>query len=126
MPFLDTMKSILNLEPPKPTLKLVTINSAENLHELPLGFFNVECASGRKSLGYNGSFYCFDVGETVVDGKRITLDKPRAELPTVKLDFTKRDSSIVAGCTVIDTDSIDSDGTVLWDGMPPLDGVPWR
>ena len=45
MPFLDLVKSILNLEPPKPTLQLVTVNSSDNYSELPFGFFNVEAAS---------------------------------------------------------------------------------
>lgn len=124
MAFLDVARSILNLEPPKPTMKLVTVNSAENLHELPRGFFNVECASGRKSLGYNGSFYCFDVGETVVDGKRITLDKPREELPTVKLDF-RRDSQTVMGRSVIEVDADDYD-PVSWAGDQPPSGVQYR
>jgi hypothetical protein len=111
---------------PQPT-QFIVIDGANNYNEVPRGFFNVETASGRKSLGYRGSTGLFwEVGETVNDGKRVTLDKPREELPTVKLNFTKRDSSTVAGCTVIDTDSIDSDGSVEWCGDPPSSGVQWR
>ena len=125
MSFIDVASSILNLEPPKPTLQLVVIASAENLHELPKGFFNVETASGKKSLGWNGTFYCYEVGETVNDyGKRITLDKPRSELPTVKLDF-RRDSQTVMGHGVIETDAEDYD-PVSWAGDPPSSGVQWR
>jgi hypothetical protein len=125
MPFLDVMKSVLNLEPPKPTTRLVVISGADNLHELPRGFFNVECASGRKSLGYNGGFYCFDVGETVVDGKRVTLDKPRSELPTVKLDFRSSSVQTVMGRSVIETDAEDYD-PVSWEGDQPSSGVQYR
>jgi hypothetical protein len=111
---------------PQPT-QFIVIDGANNYNEVPRGFFNVETASGRKSLGYRGNTGLFwEVGETVNDGKRVTLDKPREELPTVKLNFTKRDSSTVAGCSVIDTDSIDSDGSVEWCGDPPSSGVQWR
>jgi hypothetical protein len=127
MPFLDVVKSILNLEPPKPSLALITVNGADELHELPRGFFNVETASGKKSLGYNGAtFYCFDVGETVVDDKRITLDKPRSELPTVKLDYRGQGSNVVGGHSIIETDTFDSGETVSWSGMPPSGGVQLR
>ena len=47
MPFLDVVKSILNLEPPKPTMALITVNSFSP-EELPLGFFNVITRSGKK------------------------------------------------------------------------------
>lgn len=125
MPFLDVMKSILKLEPPKPTLQLVIVTGADNLAELPKGFFNVETASGKKSLGYNGiNFLSWDVGETVVDGKRITLDKPRAELPTVKLDYRFQSQNTINGHAVIETDADDFE--VGWDGAPPSSGVQWR
>lgn len=118
MSFMDTVKNILNIEPPSPTLQLVVINSADNLAELPRGFFNVIAKSGRKSLGYNGSWWSFDVGETVVDGMRITLDKPRLELPTVKLDFRSQNAQTVMGHAVIEVDAGDCD--VEWDGKKPL------
>jgi hypothetical protein len=124
MPFLDVVKSILNLEPPKPTLKLVVVNSSDNYEELPFGFFNVETASGRKSLGYRGGFVCFDVGETVVDGKRVTLDKKRDELPTVKLDYRSQSTNVVNGHSIVE---IDTDrGEVSWTGAPPSSGVQLR
>ena len=92
MPFLDVVKSILNLEPPKPTMALITVNSFSP-EELPLGFFNVITRSGKKSLGYRGGFVTYDCGKTVVDGKRVTLDKPLEELPTVKLDYGRTDGA---------------------------------
>ncbi len=125
MPFLDVLKSILNIEPPKPPIQLVTVSGFDP-SELPLGFFNVVTASGRKSLGWNGSFVSYDVGETVVDGKRITLDKKRDELPTVKLDYRSQSSNTVNGRTVIETDSMESDGEVSWCGAPPSSGVQLR
>lgn len=125
MPFLDLVKSILNLEPPKPTLQLVTVNSSDNYSELPFGFFNVEAASGRKTLGYRGSFVTFECGPTVVDGaKRLTLDKKRDELPTVKLDFRSRTSNVVNGHGIIETDTDDCE--VNWTGAPPSSGVQYR
>lgn len=115
MSFIDTFKEVFNLAPPSPTTKLITINSAVDYAELPRGFFRVETASGRETLGYKGpSFLSWEVGETVVDGgKRITLDRPRTELPIVRLDFRQEDARVhrVGGLNVIDTDSLDS-----WDG----------
>ncbi len=122
MPFLDVVKSILNLEPPKPTMALITVNSFSP-EELPLGFFNVITRSGKKSLGYRGGFVTYDCGTTVVDGKRVTLDKPLEELPTVKLDYGRSD---VAGAfRVIETPD-DSSGEVTWTGASPSSGVQWR
>jgi hypothetical protein len=125
MPFLDVMKSILNLDPPKPTMELITVRSFAP-DELPEGFFNVVTASGKKSLGYRGGFVSWDVGETVVDGaKRLTLDKPRSDLPTVKLEFGQ--SNVAGGFKVIDTDTLDTDNSeVNWAGAPPASGVTWR
>jgi hypothetical protein len=122
----------------------VVINSANNLRELPEGFFNVVTASGKKSLGYNsppmemmlpdihgvirkalvdaGGFRTFDCGETVVvRGKRVTLDKKRDELPTVKLEY-KSDNT---GRRFIETDADDYE-PVSWGGEPPSSGVQWR
>lgn len=111
---------------PEP-MQFIVISGAENYNEVPWGFFNVETASGRKSLGFRGNTgLWWEVGETVNDGKRVTLDKKREELPTVKLNFTRRGSSSVAGCTVIDTDSIDSDGCVEWCGDPPATSIGYR
>jgi hypothetical protein len=126
MPFLDTMKSILNLAPPKPSTPLVVVSSFDP-DELPQGFFNVETASGKKSLGWNGSFVTYDCGETVVDGaRRVTLDKKRDELPTVKLDYRGQGANVVNGHSIIETDSFDNDETVSWAGAPPSSGVSWR
>jgi hypothetical protein len=122
MPFLDVVKSILNLEPPKPTMALITVNSFSP-EELPLGFFNVITRSGKKSLGYRGGFVTYDCGKTVVDGKRVTLDKPLEELPTVKLDYGRTDGA--GGFRVIETPD-DSSGEVNWVGAPPSPGVLLR
>jgi hypothetical protein len=128
MPFLDTVKSILQLEPPKPTMKLITMTGGADYAELPQGFFNVEGASGRKTLGFNcPSFLCWEVGETVVVGRdRVTLDKPRSELPTVRLNFRNQTDEI-GGHGIIDTDTLDaSDGTVGYSGTnAPRDGATW-
>jgi hypothetical protein len=154
MPFLDVMKSILHLEPPKPSMEIIVIGGADSLHGLPQGFFNVETASGKKSLGYNsppsmmmlpdqflvdpatgdrlvrqtlvggGELQTFDCGETVVDrGKRITLDKPRSELPTVKLNY-RRNAHTALGHSIIETDADDCE--VGWSGAPPSSGVQLR
>lgn len=126
MPFLDVVKSILNLEPPKPTVALITLQSFSP-EDLPKGFFNVETASGAKSLGYKGSFVTYDCGETVVDGaRRVTLDKKRDELPTVKLDYRGQGANVVNGHSIIETDSFENDETVSWSGSPQSSGVIWR
>jgi hypothetical protein len=126
MSFIDFAKSILNLEPPKPLIQLVTV-SAFDPEELPFGFFNVLTASGKESLGYRGSFVTYDCGETVVDGaRRITLDKKRDELPTVKLDYRSQGSNAVNGRSVIDTEQWENDGEVSWTGVPPSSGVQLR
>jgi hypothetical protein len=122
MSFIELAKSILHLEPPKPSMALITVSSFSP-EELPLGFFNVITRSGKKSLGYKGSFVTYDCGTTVVDGKRVTLDKPLEELPTVKLDYGRSD---VAGAfRVIETPD-DSSGEVNWTGSAPASGVTWR
>ena len=109
--------------------KVITINSAANYEGLPKGFFNVVTASGKKSLGYNGGFLAWSVGAFVVDGgKRIAAPENREELPTVILNFTRPQQGVqhVGGCSVIDTDSLDNDSAVMWDGAEPASGVPWR
>ena len=64
--------------------KVITTNSAANYEGLPKGFFNVQAASGKKYLGYNGGFLAWGVGAFVVDGgKRIAAPENREELPTV-------------------------------------------
>ncbi len=124
----DTLRSIFTgLDTNK---KIVTVTSGANYAELPKGFFNVETASGKKSLGYNGSFFCFDCGLTVVDGaQRITLDKPRSALPLVKLNFVAQQAAgtvRVGSHTVVDTESLDQfDGHVQWDGAPMREGVDY-
>ena len=124
MPFLDLAKAILNLAPPKPSAPIVVVSSFSP-EELPLGFFNVITRSGRKSLGYRGGFVTYDCGTTVVDGKRVTLDKPLEELPTVKLDYGR--SNVAGGFRVIETDSPDdTTGEVNWVGAPPSPGVLLR
>jgi len=124
MPFLDVVKSILNLEPPRPTTKLIVVNSSANYADLPTGFFRVRTVSGRETLGYNGSFLAWEVGETVVDGaRRVTLSVPRAELPLVELDF-RQNTQTVMGHSVIETDTDDCD--VNWCGAPPSSAVQLR
>jgi hypothetical protein len=63
----------------------------------------------------------------VVDGaRRITLDKKRDELPTVKLDYRSQGSNAVNGRSVIDTEQWENDGEVSWTGVPPSSGVQLR
>jgi hypothetical protein len=123
MSLFDEVKNLLKPEP-LPETQFIVISSF-NPEELPLGFFNVVTAAGKTSLGYHGGFVTYDCGETVVDGaKRVTLDKKREELPTVKLDYNRRG---VGDYTIITTDSLESnDGSVTWDGAPPSSGVQWR
>jgi len=128
MSFLDTLKSIIHLAPSSPATKVVTITSAENYGEIPQGFFRVETASGRQLLGYSGGFLCFNCGPTVVDGgKRVTLNVPRSELPLVKLNFRRADGAQhTLGHTLIDTDALDGDGVIGWQGKEPPCGVEWK
>ena len=77
MSFIDTFKEVFNLAPPSPTTKLITINSAVDYAELPRGFFRVETASGRETLGYKGpSFLSWEVGETVVGRGKTHYPRP--------------------------------------------------
>jgi hypothetical protein len=128
MSFLDVLKDTLNLVPLAPTTKIIIISSGANYAELPQGFFRVETRSGKQTLGYNGGFLSWDAGDTVVDGgRRITLDTPKAELPLVKLNFSKQRADgiqQVGGRGLVDTDVLDdNDGTVAWAGQTPRDGV---
>ncbi len=127
MSFFSSVKNMLR-PPSQATPSITFITGVESYGELPQGFFRVEFASGRKSLGWNGSFLCWDVGETVVDGQRITLDKPRSELPLVKLSFARQTDGVqrVGGQSLIETDSLEQDnGAVSWGGQKPSDGVAW-
>ncbi len=115
----------------KATPSILTVSGTNDYTELPQGFFRVETASGKKSLGFNClSFLSWQVGTTVVvGGKRITLDKPLDELPLVKLHFANQEQGIqrVGGVGIIDTDVLDeSDGTVGWNGTPAQDVVAYR
>jgi len=114
----DTLKSFL--QPQRSAGTIITVNSPVNYEEIPKGFFNVETASGNKSLGYRGSFLAWRVGETVVDGgSRVTLSVPRSELPTVVLNFQKaaQGAQHVGGVTVLDTDVLEEDSAVVWTGQ---------
>ena len=126
MSITERIKSFL--APSSPALKVVTVRSTADYEELPKGFFRCVTNSSVESLGYNGGFLCWAVGETVVDdGKRITLTVPRSELPLVRLNFSRQTNGAqhVGGSTIIDTDSLDGDNTVVWDGQPPRSGVDY-
>jgi hypothetical protein len=129
MPFLDVLKDAFNFALPAPAKKIITINSGANYAELPQGFFRVETRSGKQTLGYNGGFLSWDAGETVVDGGfRITLNTPRADLPLVKLNFSKQrldGVQQVGGRSIVDTDVLDDDGAIAWAGAAPRDGVEY-
>ena len=129
MSILSTLKSFLAPSAPATTFATITINSAMDYEGLPRGFFNVETPSGKKSLGYNGGFLSWRVGAVLVDGgKRISAPENREELPTVRLNFQRPQCDgvqHVAGCSVIDTDSLDGDTGVVWDGAKPASGVAW-
>lgn len=107
---LETLKSFFQPQQHS-NLKIVTVRSAVNYDEIPLGFFRVRTASGKESLGYRGSFLSWRVGSVVVDGgKRITAPENREELQLVELSFTKPQGDGVqhiGGCSVIDTDSLE-------------------
>src|SRR5260370_39537013 len=124
MSIVDTIKSFLT--PPAPALKVISVNSASNYEELPQGFFRVITARSVESLGYNGTFLCWSVGETVVDGgKRITLSVPRAELPIVNLSFTRLQPGVqqIGGHLLLHTDELEGyAGTVGWEGAKPSHG----
>ena len=117
----ETIKSIFR---PQVETAIITINSPVNYAELPQGFFRVETASGRRTLGYNCStFLCWDCGTTVVVGRdRVTLGTSPDELPLVKLNLRSQTNGVhdVNGRGVIDTDLFDeNDGSVSWDGATP-------
>ena len=109
------------------TSNIITVSGSGDYSELPQGFFRVEAASGKTSLGYNcPAFLCWDVGPTVVVGReRITLSVPREELPLVRLNFKQQTAGVtqVGSTGIIDTDALDNDGSVEWAGSPQRDGV---
>lgn len=127
MSIVETIKSFL--APSSPAMKTVTINSGADYAELPQGFFNVIALSRQISLGYNGGFLSWNVGETVVDGgRRVSLGVPKGELPTVRLNFqkpTQDGSQFVGGVTVVDTDTLESDSAVTWTGQKVRAGVDY-
>lgn len=129
MSIIDRVKSFLAPSAPSTAFATITINGPVDYEDLPKGFFNVETASGRKSLGYNGGFLSWRVGAVVVDGgQRLAAPENRAELPTVKLNYQRPQSDGVqhfAGASIIDTDSLDNDSAVTWDGAQPASGVAW-
>lgn len=128
MSFFNSVKSMLQ-PPSQATPSITFITGVDSYGELPQGFFRVETASGTKSLGYKGSFVCFDCGETVVDGQRITLAVPRESLPVVRLNFARQTEGVqqVGLHSVVETDALEADdGAVVWDGAKPSDGVGWR
>src|ERR1700687_3148918 len=96
------------------TSNIITVSGSGDYSELPQGFFRVEAASGKTSLGYNcPAFLCWDVGPTVVVGReRITLSVPREELPLVRLNFKQQTAGVtqVGSTGIIDTDALDNDG----------------
>jgi len=120
--------SVLRPAPQQPTTTfVVSVDGPSDYAELPQGFFRVETASGKASLGYNcPAFLCWDVGTTVVVGReRITLSVARAELQLVKLNFKHSTYGVqqVGSVGILDTDNIDHDGSVEWAGSPPREGV---
>jgi hypothetical protein len=123
----DTLKSFL--QPQSSAVTIITVNSPVNYEEIPKGFFRVRRASGKESLGFKGSFLAWNVGETVVDGnQRVTLTTPRAELPLVELNFQRpaQDGAQHFGnTTVVDTDTLEEDTTVVWAGQSQRSGVEW-
>jgi flagellar basal body rod protein FlgG len=127
MSIVETIKSFL--APSSPAMRVVTVNSPVDYAALPQGFFNVVTHSGKVSLGYNGSFVSWNVGETVVDGgRRVTLSVPKSELPTVRLNFqkpTQDGAQHVGGVTVLDTDALEEDSAVVWTGQSPRSGIEW-
>jgi hypothetical protein len=126
----EKLKSLFAPSAPSTAFATITVNSSADQENIPFGFFNVACHSGRASLGYKFtdlSGINYHVGTTVVDGgKRVTLVS-RDELPTVRLTYQKpqNGTTTIGGNTVIDTDSLDRDGTVTWDGPEPQSSVSW-
>lgn len=117
------------LMPPMPHSSIIAINSASDYEHLPKGFFRCETASGEVSCAYNGSFLCWKVGKTVVDGsERLTCETPLDELPRVYLHFQQQQHGVqnISGTNVIETDALDSwDGETRYDGQPNS-GVAWQ
>ncbi len=127
----DKLKSLFQPQQ-RSDMSFITVTGAEDYSELPQGFFRVETASGKESLGYkftNGE-YSWRVGETVVDGlERVTLAVPRESLPLVKLpNFSSpmAGEHNIGGHRIIDTDSMpgEFDGETGYDGVnaPRADG----
>ena len=105
------------------SITFVEVNSTLDYSALPKGFFRCLTASGVETLGYNGSFLAWKVGETVVDGnRRVILDKPRTELPIVKLAFASQQSDgvqRVLGHRLLDTAELGDqfDGNFTYDPL---------
>jgi len=124
----ETIKNFLQPQQ-RSNFHVVTVSGPVDYESIPLGFFRVVTALGKESLGYRGSFISWRVGKTVVDGaQRHTCETPLSELPTVRLNYQRSQYGDVqiGGCRVIDTDSLDADRSVVWDGAPPANGVGYR
>ena len=114
--------------PPKAATQVIAVNGggAVSASDLPRGFFRVQ-AGDKKTLGYNGSFYCLNCGATVVDGgKRITLEAflderkiSYEELPLVKLPGKRATGAPrIGGHSFVDTGSFDDfDGEFIFDPL---------
>jgi hypothetical protein len=124
----EKLTSLFAPSAPSTTFATITVNSALDYENIPMGFFRVVTASGAESRGYRGSFLNFRVGRIVTDGAQChTCEAPLSELPTVRLAFRKPQNATttIGGNTVIDTDSLDGDSAVTWNGTEPQSGVSW-
>jgi hypothetical protein len=104
-------------------VKFVTVESAVNYDKIPMGFFNVETARGRKTLGFrDANLTSFDCRSPVWTGSKTeTLSVPRETLPTVKLNFpdNRLDGvQTIKGRNLMDISSFDTfDGEVKYESM---------
>jgi len=124
MSLLNSVKSIFRNQ------SIINYTGGTNYEELPLGFFRVETATNKESLGYRNTtgWLSWNCGETVVDGdNRVTLSVPRESLPLVRLNFRGQSAGTVVGDQrIIDTDDLSWNGEVEYDGGRIREGVDYE
>jgi hypothetical protein len=121
----------------------IEVYCAADFERLPFGFFRVKTADGKESLGYRAF-----ANQTVYDPKRkrlktiqapsslgimwqvcerftlagqvIQLDRPRAALPLVRLNYLRPSKGVmhVGDRTIVDTDAIWGGGETEWEERP--------
>ena len=105
--------------------KVVEVYGPADFEKLPCGFFRIRASDGTESLGYRSM--AFGVIWKVRDkltlgGTLIKLDRPRAEVPLVRVNFRQASGQFmqIGNALVVYTQSLDEfDGAVEYERFCP-------